>query len=50
MNDDALKSKMKLAHAYVPFQECPKLYSPCVALRRGTIFPDLDMPYVRCKR
>lgn len=30
-----------LAHAYVPWQEYGKVYSPHEALCKGTIFPDL---------
>lgn len=38
-------SEMKLAHAYVPFQCLSCLYVPMIGLCRGTIFPELDMPY-----
>lgn len=36
---------MKLAHAYVPFQQFSDSYPPAEALRRGTLFPELWMPY-----
>ncbi|MFW6238269.1 MAG: spore coat associated protein CotJA [Bacillota bacterium] len=36
---------MKLAHAYVPVQQYTDNYSPTRALNRGTLFPDLYMPY-----
>lgn len=37
--------KYKLAHAYVPFQKLVNVYSPKQALCKGTIFPELYMPY-----
>ncbi len=39
------KCKYKLAHAYVPYQMMDKVYSLEEALRRGTLFPELYMPY-----
>lgn len=38
-------SKMRLAHAYVPYQRYSESYSPAEALRKGTLFPELWMPY-----
>ena len=35
----------ELAQAYVPFQQLTYLYPPVKGLERGTIFPELDMPY-----
>lgn len=35
----------KLAHAYVPVQTLGCIYPPMKGLSRGTIFPELDMPY-----
>ncbi|WDV46749.1 spore coat associated protein CotJA [Clostridiaceae bacterium M8S5] len=35
----------KLAHAYVPFQMLGNIYSPEHALKNGTLFPELYMPY-----
>ena len=35
----------QLANAYVPFQSLNTLYPPMKGLERGTIFPELDMPY-----
>ena len=32
---------MLLAHAYVPWQCYDKAFSPCEALMRGTLFPEL---------
>ncbi len=42
----------KLAHAYVPFQTMDKVFSPGEALKKGTLFPELHVPYkyeVYCK-
>jgi len=36
---------LPLANAYVPFQKYSKIYPMNEGLVRGTIFPDLDMPY-----
>lgn len=36
---------LRLAHAYVPFQYYSRNYSPGEALRRGTLYPELYMPY-----
>lgn len=37
---------LPLAMAYVPFQKWRKLYDPQTALKRGTIFEELDLPYI----
>lgn len=34
------------AMAYVPFQSWRRVYDPTVALERGTIFPELDKPFI----
>jgi len=34
-----------LAMAYVPFQMWEELFCPEEALRRGTAFPSLEMPF-----
>lgn len=34
------------AMAYVPEQKWQNLYSPDVAIKRGTLFPDLDKPFI----
>lgn len=39
------RDRMRLAHAYVPFQTFTNSYPPEEALRRGTLFPELYMPY-----
>ena len=36
---------IKLAHAYVPFQRFTKNYCPEEALKKGTLYPELWMPY-----
>ncbi len=40
-------SNMRLARAYVPFQEFSRLLDPIEGLAKGTIFPELYMPYRR---
>ena len=37
--------KYRLAQAYVIKQPYAKLYSPCEALKRGTLFTNLYEPY-----
>jgi len=37
---------MALGMAYVPMQKWSKLYDPDTALYRGTLFPDLDKPFL----
>lgn len=37
---------MPLAMAYVPFQKIQSVYEPMNALMRGTIFPELDKPWL----
>ena len=32
--------------AYVPFQQYSAVYQPEVGLERGTIFPELDKPFI----
>lgn len=38
-------SRYKLARAYVPYQIMDKVYSPKEALKKGTLFPELYMPF-----
>ena len=48
MNGDyyyAQRSQEALARAYVPFQIMNQVYSPSEALEKGTLFPELYMPY-----
>lgn len=37
---------MPLAMAYVPWQQWCDTYEPAEALHRGTIFPELDLPFL----
>lgn len=39
--------RMKLAHAYVPYQHYTSAFSPMEALHKGTLFPELFSPYVK---
>lgn len=43
--DHTYLGRLPLAMAYVPFQNWGNLYEPFRALQRGTIFPDLDLPF-----
>jgi hypothetical protein len=36
---------MRLAQAYVVVQKYISIYPPEEALKRGTVFPELDLPY-----
>lgn len=36
----------KLAEAYIPFQKYVSAYPPEEGLKKGTIFPELDKPYL----
>ncbi len=36
---------LPLAMAYVPWQKMQSTYDADVALQRGTIFPELDLPF-----
>lgn len=38
-----------LAQSYVPVQIINKIFTPCVGLKMGTIFPELVSPYVPCQ-
>ena len=37
------KMKVRTGYAYVPFQQLGKLYQPEVALKNGTVFPELNL-------
>ena len=41
---------MVVAMAYVPVQEWGDIYSEEVALSNGTLFPDLDKPFLGRKQ
>lgn len=40
---------MPIAMAYVPWQQWRNLYDPKEALKRGTIFKELDLPFCCAK-
>jgi len=40
-----LSKGCQLARAYVPFQEMNEIFNQCEALKRGTLFTELYMPY-----
>ena len=44
MNEQTLQDKA-LAMSYVPWQAWETLYNDTVALKRGTAFPSLDLPF-----
>ncbi len=37
---------LPLAMAYVPMQKWADTYAPAAAIDRGTIFPELDLPFI----
>lgn len=37
---------LSLAMAYIPYQQWNTTYEPALGLQRGTIFPELDKPFV----
>lgn len=39
------QSEMELARAYIKNQQYTKRFSPMEGLQKGTIFPELYMPY-----
>jgi hypothetical protein len=39
-------AELPLAMAYVPWQSWCETYKPAQALHRGTIFPELDLPFL----
>lgn len=41
------QQKLSLAMAYVPWQKFENLYNSTMALNRGTLFKDLDFPFIR---
>lgn len=43
----ALPKDASVTMAYVPFQLSTKTYEPETALCRGTLFPELDKPFLR---
>lgn len=45
----AFPQNIALAMAYVPMQKLTTVYEDDVALRVGTLFPDLDKPFMMGK-
>lgn len=37
------QSYRRVGYAYVPMQRLEKIYSPCQAMKAGTVFPELDI-------
>ncbi|MBQ6211674.1 MAG: spore coat associated protein CotJA [Ruminococcus sp.] len=44
-NTSRFPSKTPLAMAYVPYQQWGETYGDDEALGRGTLFPELDLPF-----
>lgn len=43
--DDTQLKNLPLTMAYVPFQKCIDSYTEAEALKRGTLYPELDKPF-----
>lgn len=43
---DFTNQPVSLAMAYVPFQQWQELYDPQLSLERGTMFAQLDKPFI----
>lgn len=43
---DHFPADMPIAMAYVPWQKWQEIYEPCRALESGTIFKELDKPFL----
>ena len=43
--DARLLGSLPIAMAYVPMQQWKTTYSQAEALHRGTVFPELDLPF-----
>ena len=48
-NTQVFPSNVMLGHCYVPRQKMDKVFTPCVGLKMGTMFPELVSPYVPCQ-
>jgi len=46
LNPPPLPTVTVAAMAYVPFQQFGTVYEPEMGLRSGTIFPELDKPFL----
>ena len=45
-SEERIGDKFPIAMAYVRWQELGKMYQPELGLVRGTLFPDLDKPFM----
>lgn len=45
-NRTPFPAETPLGMSYVPFQQWETPYDDAVALSRGTIFPNLDLPFI----
>ena len=45
-NQSGMFECLPIGMAYVPWQRWNKVYQEDVALNRGTIFPELDLPFL----
>ncbi len=45
MGDPLFPPGTPLAMAYVPMQKLENIYEPVHALKRGTLYPELDKPW-----
>ena len=43
--EDALPDSLPLAMAYVRMQSLGQMYPPETALKKGTLFPELELPF-----
>ena len=43
-----LSERFPPAMAYVPWQRLDEMYTPETALERGTLYPELDKPFMGC--
>ena len=43
-----LSGRFSPAMAYVPWQRLDEMYTPETALERGTLYPELDKPFMGC--
>ena len=43
-----LSGRFPPAMAYVPWQRLDEMYTPGTALERGTLYPELDKPFMGC--
>ena len=48
--ESSFPAHVSLAMMYVPFQRFQNLYEPEKALKQGTLFADLDLPFYGTKK